>query len=95
VREYEMVFIARPSVEGEALQALIERLQNLINENGEVLETDVWGKRTLAYPIAKEREGIYFLMRARMAPDYVAQFDRSIRFIDQIIRHLIVRVPEK
>jgi len=94
VREYEMVFIARPNVEGEALQAVIDRLQTLVNENGEVLETDVWGKRSLAYPIAKEREGVYFLMRARMAPEYVAKLDRSIRFMDQIIRHLIVRIPE-
>ncbi len=94
MREYEMVFIARPSVEGEALQSLIEQVQSLIAQDGEVLETDVWGKRSLAYPIAHEREGVYFLMRARMSPEHVANVERSIRYIDPIIRYLIVRVPE-
>ncbi len=94
MREYEMVFIARPQLEGDALQQVIDRLHTLINDRGEVLETDVWGKRSLAYPIAKEREGIYFLIRARLQPDRVAEFDRQLRFMDQIIRHLIVRVPE-
>jgi len=94
VRDYEMVFIARPAVEGEALQALIDRLHNVINAGGEVLETDVWGKRQLAYPIQKEREGVYFLIRARMNPDHVAEVERTVRFTDQIIRHLIVRLPE-
>ncbi len=94
MREYELVFIARPNVEGDALQALIEQVQALVNQNGEVLETDVWGKRTLAYPIAHEREGVYFLMRARMAPDHVANVERGVRYIDPIIRYLIVRVPE-
>ncbi len=89
-----MVFVARPNVEGDALQQVIERLHSLINANGEVLQTDVWGKRALAYPIKKEREGIYFLIRARLAPDKVAEFDRNVRYMDQIIRHLIVRVPE-
>ncbi len=89
-----MVFIARPQLEGDALQQVIDRLHSLINHHGEVLETDVWGKRSLAYPIAKEREGVYFLIRARLQPDKVAEFDRSVRFMDQIIRHLIVRVPE-
>ncbi len=94
MREYEMVFIARPSVEGEALESLIEQVKSLVEQGGEVLETDVWGKRTLAYPIAHEREGIYFLMRARMNPDHVASVERGVRFIDPIIRYLIVRVPE-
>ena len=94
MREYEMVFIARPSVEDEALQALIDQVKALVEQSGEVLETDVWGKRTLAYPIAHEREGIYFLMRARMSPDHVANVERGIHLIDPIIRYLIVRVPE-
>ena len=94
MREYEMVFIARPTVEGEALQAIVERLQNLINERGEVLETDIWGKRSLAYPIAKEHEGMYFLIRARMEPEHVAAVERLVRFTDPIIRHLIVKLPE-
>jgi len=94
MREYEMVFIARPAVEGEALQAIVEGLQNLISERGEVLETDIWGKRSLAYPIAKERECVYFLIRVRMEPDHVAAVERLIRFTDPIIRHLIVKLPE-
>jgi len=94
VREYEMVFIARPSVEGDALQAIIDRLQSVISEDGEVLETDVWGKRSLAYPIAKEREGVYFLIHARMNPNHVAEVERVVRFTDSLIRHLIVKLPE-
>jgi len=89
-----MVFIARPSVEEDVLQGLIERLQNVINEAGEVLETDVWGKRSLAYPIAKERQGTYFLIRAPMEPDQVAAVERIVHFTDELIRHLIVRLPE-
>ena len=94
MRDYEMVFIARPGLDDEALQSLIERLQEAIGQYGQVTETDVWGKRSLAYPIAKEREGIYFLFRAQMNPESVPALDQSIRYMDDVIRHLIIRTPE-
>ena len=60
LREYELMYIVRPTVAEDALPASIERVDSIISGlGGEVAENNPWGKRRLAYPIEKFEEDLY------------------------------------
>ncbi len=93
--EYEIVFIARTEMEQDAFNALVEQAQGWLTDGGgEVLETDIWGTRKLAYSIAKQKEGVYVFMRATMPPAHVKSVDQRFRIAEPVLRHLIVRAPK-
>ncbi len=92
MREYEVVFITRTEMEQDAFNAFVEQVQSWLTAGGgEVIETDIWGTRKLAYPIARQREGVYVLIRATMPPAYVTEMDQHFRIAEPVLRHLIVR----
>ncbi len=96
MRSYELVFIVHPEVDGDDLTAVIDRVKEFVGrDGGKVVQTEPWGLRRLAYPIQKQWEGRYVLMRLGLEPQGVAVLERSIGLTEQIIRHLIVRVEEE
>ena len=91
MREYEVVFVAHPDLDESALNDLINKVRGWITESGgEVSKTDLWGKRKLAYPIRKQREGQYVLLHSNMAPSFGAQLERNLRFTEPVLRFLLV-----
>ncbi len=93
--EYEVVLVAKPTLGEEGMTALHEKLASVIaNQSGEVLGTELWGKRTLAYPINKFFEGVYELHRVALPPQGTAEVDRYLRFNEDILRFLILRTEE-
>jgi small subunit ribosomal protein S6 len=95
VREYELVFIVHPEVDEDDFTAVVERVEELIKRyDGEVVEQKIWGLRKLAYPIKKQWEGQYVLMRIELEPQGVAQLEREFTLLEQVIRHLIVRIEQ-
>lgn len=96
MRSYELVFIVHPQVEGDALTALIENVKGLVERSGgKVTHVDPWGMRRLAYPIRKQWEGQYVLMRLELEPRGVAALERSLRLTESVLRHLIVRIEKE
>ena len=91
MRKYEVMFIIRSDVDQEVLDANVEKYQNIINNGGEVVKTDVQGKRRLAYEIDKHRDGIYVLIHFTAPAAVVAELDRVMKISDEVIRHLIVK----
>ncbi len=92
VRDYEMVFILHPRLDEEGVASAIEQVTNwIVSSGGEVIETEPWGRRRLAYPIQKQLEGYYVVQRLRMAPEAVAELERNLRLSEDVMRHLIVR----
>lgn len=91
MRKYELMYIIRPDLEQEAVDAAIEKFQNTISNGGEITKHDVMGKRRLAYEIDKFREGIYVLVNFSSTPEVAAELDRVLRISDEAIRHLIVQ----
>ena len=93
MRSYELVFIVHPEVDGDDFTAVVERVTGLVERNsGEVTEVNIWGLRRLAYPIQDQWEGQYVLMQLELEPQGVAGLERDLMLVEQIIRHLIVRV---
>ena len=95
MREYELVFIVHPEVDEDDFAAVVQRVEELIKRyGGEVVEQTIWGLRKLAYPIKKQWEGQYVLMRIELEPQGVAQLEREFTLLEQVIRHLIVRIEQ-
>ena len=90
MRNYEVAFIAHPEVNEQALAALTEKVRGWISAGGgTVARADHWGKRRLAYPIRKQREGHYVFLYANMPPALGAELERQFRITEEIIRFLI------
>ncbi|WP_019536856.1 30S ribosomal protein S6 [Paenibacillus ginsengihumi] len=92
MRKYEVMYIIRPDLEQEAIQAAVEKFQGIITNNGgEITKHDVMGKRRLAYEIKKFRDGHYVLVQFNGNNDVVNELDRVLKISDEIIRFLIVK----
>jgi small subunit ribosomal protein S6 len=95
VRQYELVYITPPETTEEALADLHQQVAAIVERFGGTVEkTENWGRRRLAYEIARQREGVYVLELLNGPGAMTAELDRRLRVIDTVIRHLIVRVDE-
>ena len=93
MRSYELVFIVHPEVDDDDFAAVVERVTSLVERNsGKVAQSDLWGLRRLAYPIQNQWEGQYVLMQLEIEPHGVAGLERDLVLVEEVIRHLIVRV---
>ncbi|MGQ9584603.1 MAG: 30S ribosomal protein S6 [Anaerolineae bacterium] len=96
MREYELVFIVDPTQDEEGVNAITDRVTQVITRSkGEVTRVDVWGRRKLAYPIKKFREGTYVLLQMQIAPEGLPELERVLKLTEPVIRHLLVRADEK
>ncbi|REK72017.1 30S ribosomal protein S6 [Paenibacillus paeoniae] len=91
MRKYEVMYIIRPDVEQENVQALVDKFNGIISNGGEVTKTDVIGKRRLAYEINKLRDGYFVLVHFNATTEVVNELDRIMKISDEVIRTLIVR----
>lgn len=95
MREYELTLIVRSDIEEPDFAALTDRVKGLISDNGgEVIKLDLWGTRRLAYPINRLREGQYVFMLTQLPPNAIVELDRAFNLIEEVLRHLFVRVEE-
>ena len=91
MRKYETIFILNPTFDEETVKANIEKFKGVIENGGGTVENvDFWGKRKLAYEIAKVNEGYYTLVNFTAAPELPRELDRIFRITDGVIRHIIV-----
>ena len=92
MRKYETIFILHPSLDEEAVKANIEKFKGVIENGGGTIENvDFWGKRKLAYEIAKVNDGFYTLINFEANPELPKALDRVFRITDGVIRHIIVK----
>ncbi|ANA80149.1 30S ribosomal protein S6 [Paenibacillus glucanolyticus] len=89
MRKYEVMYIIRPDIEQEAVQAAVDKFQGIISNGGEITKHDVMGKRRLAYEIKKFRDGVFVLVNFNATPEVVAELERLMKISDEVIRYLI------
>jgi len=95
VRNYEVVFVAAPTLASEELDGFINHIQTVAeSKNGKVVKVDNWGKKSLAYKIKKFREGYYVVLSIEGDGSTIAELERRFRVTDYIIRFISVRIDE-
>ena len=91
MRHYEIVFLVHPD-QSDQVPGMIERYQGVIERgNGVVHRTEDWGRRQLAYPIAKIHKAHYILMNVEVGQEAIDELESAFRFNDAVIRKLIIR----
>lgn len=94
--KYELMYIIDTSLEEASRKELVERISNLIVENGGTVEkVDEWGKRRLAYPINYKNEGYYVLVNFEAGSDLPKEIERVLQISDDVLRTLIVKIEQK
>ena len=95
-RQYELVYILPPETSEHQVGELHEQIAAIVSRmSGQIEKTDNWGRRKLAYEIGKFKEGVYVLEVINGSGDLMKEIDRRLRVIDEVIRHLVVRVDEE
>ena len=96
MRPYEVMVILEPALEESAVQQLINRSSEVLTKSsGTVNRVEKWGKRRLAYELNHRTEGYYVLFDVTSEPAQMDELDRTLRLADDVLRHKIVRIPEK
>jgi small subunit ribosomal protein S6 len=95
MRHYESIFIADPTLADEQVDELVKYFEGIIAEQGgELLKTDRWGKKKLAYSVQKFSDGIYTLFELTAGPKLIAELERRYRNHENVIKYLSVRTDE-
>lgn len=96
MRDYEILYIVRPDLEDDKVQDVVKRVNTLISRSGGSSDqTSLWGKRKLAYEVKHQREGSYVLQDFKIEPGRVPELESALKISEDVLRHLIVRKPEK
>jgi len=91
MRHYEICFLVHPD-QSEQVPAMLERYRNMIEEKkGSIHRLEDWGRRQLAYPIAKLHKAHYVLMNIECDNDTLAELEGAFKFNDAVLRHLTIR----
>ena len=94
MRAYEVMVILDPSLEERTIEPSLDKYLNVIRKDGGSVENvDVWGRRRLAYEIAKNAEGIYAVIQLTAEPATVKELDRQLGLNDSVLRTKVLR-PE-
>jgi small subunit ribosomal protein S6 len=94
-RVYEILFIADPNLGEPEVDTLASTVQGYVEkEGGKIQKVEKWGKKRLAYPVKKHRDGSYVLMVVDGKPALVHEIERRMRVTDGLIKFLTVRVDE-
>jgi small subunit ribosomal protein S6 len=95
LKNYELLYILHPDLEGSS-DKVSEKVSNFIKKaDGEVTNQEDWGKRKLAYKIAKNDFGVYVLVNFTLPSEKLPEIERDLRLSEEIIRFLVVALPEE
>src|SRR5438309_11463193 len=95
-RQYELVYILPPDSTEQQVAELHTQIEGAVSKmHGAIEKTENWGRRKLAYEIGHNKEGVYVLDVINGSGDLMKELDRRLRTMDQVIRHMVVRVDEE
>ena len=96
MRTYETLYVIQPEATEDEVQSVTAGVDTLISEDGgEVLKSDVWGKRRLAYDVKGFREGIFVLTRFNGSTSFPRKLEGHFKLNEQVIRYLVVHFDVK
>jgi small subunit ribosomal protein S6 len=95
-RQYELVYILPPDTTEAQVAELHEQVGEVVTRlKGTIEKNENWGRRRLAYEIGHHKEGVYVLDVINGSGELMKELDRRLKVMDQVIRHMVVRVDEE
>jgi small subunit ribosomal protein S6 len=93
MRQYELGLILHPQVEQPDVTQAVDKVgQYITATGGEVTSVNVWGRRALAYPIRRQKEGTYVFLQAQIGPESIQELERNLKLDEVVLRYLLLRL---
>ncbi len=93
---YENILILDPNLDDKAIEDAVERVKDMvIKKGGEVLKSENWGHKKLAYELKKQKKGVYILLLFKAPPPVIAELERFYKLFDPLIKFLFIKLEKK
>ncbi|MBO0854420.1 MAG: 30S ribosomal protein S6 [Nocardia sp.] len=96
MRQYEVMVILDPNLDERTVGPNLDKMLSVVSQQGgKIDKVDLWGRRRLAYEIAKRAEGIYAVVDLTAEPDTVNELDRQLGLNESVLRTKVLRQNKK
>jgi small subunit ribosomal protein S6 len=93
MRRYELMLVLRPDLADDRTQAVVDRTtRSITGAGGQLVKVAPWGRRRLAYPIDRYREGSYHIVLFEAPAEAIVELERGLLITEEVLRHLVTRV---
>ncbi len=93
MRRYELMLVIRPDVADDKSQAIVDRTTRaIVTAGGQIVKVAPWGRRRLAYPIDRHREGSYHIILFEAPSGAIIELEHTLLITEEVLRHLVTRV---
>ena len=93
---YEKVVILNPDLDDTATAETIDKIKDIIiKQGGEILKSENWGRRKMAYELNKHQKGNYFLLLFKSPPPTILELEKLYKVVDAIIKFMVVKISKK
>ncbi len=94
-REYETIYILKSGVDADTADKVQTRVTEVIDrEQGKLVRVEAWGRRKLAYPVAKEKRGVYIYVKYLGRGGLVAELERNLKLNDSVIKYQTILLTD-
>ena len=94
-KEYETIYVLRNDVDADSADRVASRVGEVVErEKGRLVKFEAWGRRKLAYPVRKQRKGVYVYVKYLGRGGLVQELERNLRLSDVVIKHLTVQTAD-
>jgi small subunit ribosomal protein S6 len=95
VRRYELMLVLKPDAPDERASAVIDRTTRyVVASGGQIVKVAPWGRRRLAYPIDRYRDGSYHIVVFESPAEAIAELERSLQITEDVLRYLVTRAEK-
>jgi small subunit ribosomal protein S6 len=96
MRDYELGFVLSPEVSEDETRSILERLEQIVAQyGGQVVKVNQWGRRRLAYPIERHRDGFYVFIDMILTSETVVELERTLKVSEVVLRYMLTKRDPK
>lgn len=95
LKEYETIYILRSDVDADSAEKVQNRVSEVVGrENGKLVKVEAWGRRKLAYPVAKQKKGVYVYVKYVGKGGLVQELERNLKLADSVMKFQTILVRD-
>ena len=95
-REYETIYILRPDVDADTADKVQGRVAEVVGrDDGKLVKVESWGRRRLAYPVAKQKKGVYVYVKYVGRGGLVQELERNLKLQDTVLKFQTVQTSHE